>query len=276
MQGSARRSARPDRRRSRRRRDRPHRVVTKSSSPARWRSRRTTDDDARRDTPTAACRLALYALVRLKAYAAAGRRRARQSAASRSVRWWPVAFALQRLEDKRALPALLTLAKESNPYTRAFAVKGLAALEGSLGRCPCCCRCMSSGDRGVLVETVRALGAHRRPGRRPAAARSHAATRADRSASPRGGDGASAACISRSVGDALLDVLADPESAIRAAALRSLAAVRSRRLRDGAVGPRSRSALERARRARDGARHAAAGERPAAAERDARPTPISG
>ena len=39
--------------------------------------------------------------------------------------WWPVAFALQRLEDKRALPALLTLARDAHPYTRAFAVKGL-------------------------------------------------------------------------------------------------------------------------------------------------------
>ena len=47
------------------------------------------------------------------------------------VRWWPVAFALQRLEDQRALPALLTLAEEANPYTRAFAVKGLATLTRS-------------------------------------------------------------------------------------------------------------------------------------------------
>ena len=43
--------------------------------------------------------------------------------------WWPVAFALQRIEDKRALPALLALAGDSNPYTRAFAVKGLGALK---------------------------------------------------------------------------------------------------------------------------------------------------
>ena len=49
------------------------------------------------------------------------------------MRWWPVAFALQRLEDKRALPALLTLARDANPYTRAFAVKGLGALKDRVG-----------------------------------------------------------------------------------------------------------------------------------------------
>src|SRR5207249_10324596 len=78
------------------------------------------DEDAgRRDTPAAVFRLGMYALVRLKAFPelasvvldAGGQPR---------VRWWPVAFALQRLEDKRGLPALLALAKEANAYTRVF------------------------------------------------------------------------------------------------------------------------------------------------------------
>ena len=41
------------------------------------------------------------------------------------VRWWPDAFALQRLEDARALPALLSLAGDAHTYTRAFAEKGV-------------------------------------------------------------------------------------------------------------------------------------------------------
>src|SRR5439155_21578475 len=79
------------------------------------------EDDARRDTPAAAFRLAIYALVRLKAYpqlAAA----VLDAGGQPRVRWWPVAYALQRIDDKRSLPALLTLAKDAQPYTRAFAV----------------------------------------------------------------------------------------------------------------------------------------------------------
>jgi HEAT repeat protein len=114
------------------------------------------DDDARRDTPTAACRLALFALVRLKAYpplAAA----VLDSAGQPRVRWWPLAYALQRLEDKRGLPALLTLAKDANPYTRAFAVKGLGGLKDA-SALPVLMPLLTSGDPHVLVETVRALG----------------------------------------------------------------------------------------------------------------------
>src|SRR5262249_56215148 len=59
--------------------------------------------------------------------------------------------------DKRALPPLLTLAKEPNPYTRAFAVKGLGALK-DVRALPVLMPLLTSGERNVLVETVRALG----------------------------------------------------------------------------------------------------------------------
>ena len=81
-----------------------------------------------RDLPASAFRLAIYALVRLKAYdqlAAA----VLDASGQPKVRWWPVAYAFQRIDDKRALTALLTLAKESHPYTRAFAAKGLGGLK---------------------------------------------------------------------------------------------------------------------------------------------------
>jgi HEAT repeat protein len=177
-------------------------------------------DDVRRDTPTAACRLALYALVRLKAYpqlAAA----VLDSSGQPKVRWWPVAFALQRLEDKRALPALLTLAREANPYTRAFAVKGLAALKDRSAM-PVLLPLMSSGERNVLIEAVRALG---RIGD-PAAVKPLLRILGDAAADPHvrlevvsaiGG------FHQPEVGEALLDVMADPSPAVRGAALRSLA-----------------------------------------------------
>jgi cyclophilin family peptidyl-prolyl cis-trans isomerase/HEAT repeat protein len=178
------------------------------------------EDEARRDTPASACRLALYALVRLKAYpqlAAA----VLDAGGQPRVRWWPVAFALQRLEDKRALPALLTLAKDENPYTRAFAVKGLAALKDR-SALPVLLPLLSSGERNVLVETVRALG---RIGD-PSAAQPLLRIIADAAADPQvrlEAVGAIGGLHQPEVGDALLDVLADPNPAVRAAALRSLA-----------------------------------------------------
>ena len=179
-------------------------------------------DEARRDTPTAAARLAIYALVRLKAYpqlAAA----VLDAGGQPKVRWWPVAFALQRLEDPRALPALLTLAREANPYTRAFAVKGLAALKDKAAL-PVLLPLMSSGERSVLIETVRALGRIGDPAGaapllrilRDAAADPHVRLEAV---------AAMGAFHQPEVADALLDVLADASPAVRGAALRSLASL---------------------------------------------------
>ena len=71
-------------------------------------------EDTRRDTPASAFRLAVYALVRLKAYDQLAAAVLDPSGQPR-VRWWPVAFALQRLENKRALNALITLAKDAHP-----------------------------------------------------------------------------------------------------------------------------------------------------------------
>ena len=74
-----------------------------------------------------AFRLGVYALARLKSYDALAASVLSPDGQPR-VQWWPVAYALQRIEDKRALPALLTLARADSAYTRAFALKGLGAL----------------------------------------------------------------------------------------------------------------------------------------------------
>jgi HEAT repeat protein/cyclophilin family peptidyl-prolyl cis-trans isomerase len=178
-------------------------------------------DDARRDTATAACRLAIQALVRLKAYpqlAAA----VLDGGGQPRVRWWPVAFALQRLEDKRALPALLTLARDQNPYTRAFAVKGLGALKDRSAM-TVLMPLISSGERNVLVETIRALG---RIGD-AAAVEPLLRITSDAATDPQVRLETVAALggfHQPAIADALIDMLADPSPAIRAAALRSLAA----------------------------------------------------
>lgn len=177
-------------------------------------------DDVRRDTPTAACRLGIYALVRLKAYPQLAAAVLDGNGQPR-VRWWPVAYALQRLEDARALPALLTLAGDANPYTRAFAVKGLGALKDR-SAVPRLLPLLSGGERSVTIETVRALG---RIGDQ-SAAEPLLHMIGDASTDPHVRLEAVAALGSLhapAVADTLLDLLSDPAPAVRAAALRSTA-----------------------------------------------------
>jgi HEAT repeat protein len=179
------------------------------------------EDDVRRDTPSAAVRLAIHALVRLKAYPQLASAVLDGNGQPRA-RWWPVAYALQRLEDARALPALLTLAKDPHPYTRAFAVKGLAALKDP-SALPVLMPLLTSGERAVLVETVRALG---RIGD-PSAAEPLLRFVRDPAADPHVRLEAVAAIGSLhvpAVGETLLDILFDPSPAVRGAALQSLAA----------------------------------------------------
>jgi HEAT repeat protein/cyclophilin family peptidyl-prolyl cis-trans isomerase len=213
------------------------------------------DDDARRDTATAACRLGIFALVRLKSYdtlAAA----VLDPNGQPLVRWWPVAYALQRLEDKRALPALLTLAKDANPYARAFAAKGLGALRDRTAL-PVLIPLLTSGDRGVLIEAIRALGKigdvssaaplqkllreAGTPGVRPSAAGAPGVKNEPgdpvvrlEALSALGGLHATADAaeqVPQSVIDDVLDLLTDANPAIRAAALHSTATLDAENLR---------------------------------------------
>jgi HEAT repeat protein/cyclophilin family peptidyl-prolyl cis-trans isomerase len=75
-----------------------------------------------------AFRLAIYALTRLKAYdplAAA----VLDANGQPRLRWWPVAYALSRTGDKRAVPALITLVKGDGVTTQALAARGLGSLK---------------------------------------------------------------------------------------------------------------------------------------------------
>jgi HEAT repeat protein/cyclophilin family peptidyl-prolyl cis-trans isomerase len=180
------------------------------------------EDDARRDTPASTLRLCLYALVRLKAYPQIASAVLDDRGQPR-VRWWPVAYALQRSEDPRALQALLTLARESHPYTRAFAVKGLATLKDRAAL-PVLMPLLSSGERFVLVETIRALGRIGDPAAAGPLLRIIRDARADaqmrlEATSAIGG------IRDPEAFDALTEVLFDTSPALRAAALRSLAAI---------------------------------------------------
>jgi HEAT repeat protein/cyclophilin family peptidyl-prolyl cis-trans isomerase len=177
-------------------------------------------DDSRRDTPAAAYRLALYALVRLKAYDQLSLA-ALDATGQPRVRWWPVAYALQRIEDPRAFNPLVTLAKDPNPYTRAFAAKGLGPLKNR-DALPVLLPMAASADRAVAVEAIRSLGRLGDPAAAPALATLARAVKTDPNVR------AEAVVALGAVGgegtvDAVLDVLADPSAPIRAAAIGALA-----------------------------------------------------
>jgi len=185
------------------------------------------DDDVKRDTPSAAFRLGVYALARLKAYPALASVVLDERGQPR-VRWWPVAFALQRVEDKRALPALITLAKEPHPYTRAFAVKGLAALKDP-SALPTLMPLLTSGERSVLIETIRAIGKIGEPSTAPSLLKFIRESGTDphvrlEAVNALGGLKGGLPALTE-VNDTLLDLMTDPSPPIRAAALRSVAAM---------------------------------------------------
>lgn len=110
------------------------------------------------DPAADALRLGVFALVRLKAYEPLAAAVLGPDGESR-VRWWPVAFALSRLEDKRALPALLAFARGDGSYARGFAAKGLGALKDPAA-VPVLLLLIDppSLNSGVTIEAIRALG----------------------------------------------------------------------------------------------------------------------
>ena len=176
--------------------------------------------DAVRDTPAAAFRLAVYALVRLKAYdALAGM--VLDTAGQPKVRWWPVAFAFQRLEDARALPALLTLAKEPHPYTRAFAVKGLGAIKDPAAAAALV-PLLTDSNRSVAIEAMRSAARLGVAAAAPALLKIVQTPRAEAHLRLEAVT-ALGAIHADGVYDQLIDVLGDPNPSVRAAAIRSMA-----------------------------------------------------
>ena len=177
-------------------------------------------EDARRDTLAAAYRLGLYALARLKAYEPLASAALDRSGQPRA-RWWPIAYALQRVEDRRALGALMTLAKDPHPYTRAFAAKGLGPLEDRAAL-EVLLPMVTSADRSVAIEAIRSVGRLGGPAAGPVLLKIAQSAKSDphvrvEAVAALGGIRADG------VMDTLLDMLADPSPAVRSAAIRSLA-----------------------------------------------------
>jgi cyclophilin family peptidyl-prolyl cis-trans isomerase/HEAT repeat protein len=94
------------------------------------------DDEKWPSSPEAdAFRLALFALVRLRAYEPIASAVLDQNGRPISS-WWPVAYALQRVGDKRAQHALIELSRTPGKYTASFAVRGIGALKDPVAAKP--------------------------------------------------------------------------------------------------------------------------------------------
>jgi cyclophilin family peptidyl-prolyl cis-trans isomerase/HEAT repeat protein len=104
-----------------------------------------------------AVRLGVYALVRLKAYDPLASAVLAPNGAPVS-RWWPIAYALQRIEERRAVPALIALAQGEGLYTRAFAARGLGVLKEPAGVDVLIAQASRAGETHAAVSAVRALG----------------------------------------------------------------------------------------------------------------------
>ena len=177
-----------------------------------------------------ACRLGLYALARLKAYEplAAAVLDARGEPA---VEWWPIAYALRRVEDPRAAPALRRLLASSGAYTKAFAARGLGVVKAAAA-VPDLLPIASDVARqpGPGVEAIRSLGAMGDRSAAPVLRQVLAIPGLDPGIRAEAVIALGAVGVPDEDGEFLLDLVADPSPIVRAAARRALAAVDPQRL----------------------------------------------
>lgn len=171
-----------------------------------------------------ACRLALFALVRLRQYDALARV-ALDPQGNPISHWWPVAYALQRIGDPKAAPALSALVSSPGVLTPAFALRGLAAARDTRAVSAAMALAADAGaDVRLRAAALRALGA---VGGQPAVA--PLITLLDDRATPKNlqieAVSALTAIGDPSVFDAMLDLLTDPWPAMRSAALAGAAKV---------------------------------------------------
>ena len=104
-----------------------------------------------------AVRLGAYALVRLGSYDGLASALLDREGRPRS-RWWPIAFAFQRVNDPRAATALLDLFNGDGQLTRAFAARGLAASKDPRAAGPLVTAAEDAGQPlAVRIQAVRGI-----------------------------------------------------------------------------------------------------------------------
>jgi cyclophilin family peptidyl-prolyl cis-trans isomerase/HEAT repeat protein len=200
-------------------------VADASSGCAAWLGSVAGDDDPSPMAPELeACRLALFALVRLGEYDALARVALDERGLPVS-HWWPVAYALQRIGDPRAAYPLAALLASPGIHARAFAMRGLTAARDARVVEPArAIAADAKADVRLRVMAVRALGALGGP----AAVTPLIALIAE-PATPRNlqieAVAALAATGDRAMFDVMLELFTDPWPTMRAAALAAAAKI---------------------------------------------------
>jgi len=104
-----------------------------------------------------AVRLGAYALVRLGSYDGLASALLDSAGRPRS-RWWPIAYAFQRVNDPRAAAALLDLFSGDGQLTRAFAARGLGAAKDQKAAGPLVAAAEDAGQPlAVRIQAVRSI-----------------------------------------------------------------------------------------------------------------------
>jgi len=183
------------------------------------------DDERWPTAPEAeAFKLGIFALVRLRAYEPLASAVLDPSGRPVST-WWPVAYALQRIDDPRAAHALKQLLQVKGRYTPAFAARGLGnAKDQSAGELLLPMIDTAARPREVVASAIRALaqlGVQQSAG-------ALAALASDPKAEPNLRLEAVSALASLKAADQLpyvQDLITDEWTAMRAAAIRAAAAI---------------------------------------------------
>jgi HEAT repeat protein/cyclophilin family peptidyl-prolyl cis-trans isomerase len=174
--------------------------------------------------PGEAVRLGIYALVRLGSYDALAAAVLEANGQPVSA-WWPIAYALRRGGDARAVPALLALLNTPGRYTAAFAAQGLGALKATSAAAPL--RQIverRSAPAAVVIQAMRALATLGDAPSAPVLTKIVADVDADPTLRLEAMAALSQVATPDSL-DLLLDLVTDPLPAIRGLAMRSLARI---------------------------------------------------
>jgi HEAT repeat protein len=173
------------------------------------------------DAPVEAFRLGVFALARLKAYDPLARA-VLDPSGQPIVRWWPVAYALSQVDDRRALPALLTFARAEGSIARGFSVRGLGALKEPSAIDVLLPMAQAwRANPGLAAAAVRALGQIGDPRAAPVLLKLLDVPGLDSNVRLEVVGAVGAMRVAAAV-DPLLDLLADPWPSMRAAAMRAL------------------------------------------------------
>jgi len=176
------------------------------------------------DPPVEATRLGLYALTKLRAYDALAAAVLDLQGQPVS-RWWPVAYALQRVGDPRAAPTLLTLLGTPGRYTASFAARGLASTKATQASGPL--REIVTErrrDPAVVIQAIRGLAAIEDQASVPALTKM-VADRAITGPLRQEAMTALATLIDGRGMDALLELVSDPVPNVRGSAFTALARI---------------------------------------------------